>query len=235
MRLLAATLAQVAAAATLATDVVVPVTGRAPGTPAPARCTSVIVHNPGAVAAEVRLLPLAEAQEGATASALVVSLGPGETTRIDDAARLVCRERACGALRVASRARVVVRWAPCAAAGASPPHGGDAATRAAVPAALAVGVGERTDVPAGLAGCQLTIAEVAGRKVRARVTPRDAGGTALADAAECDVAAWSTVTFRCAERFPGLAAPVARLIVTPVSGDGRLVCFGDPSEAAGEP
>ena len=234
MQLLAGAPALVAMAAAAATDVLVPVAGRRPGEPASVACTSVVVHNPTAAVTEVRLLPLFEGVESATVSPLVVSLAPGEVNRIDDVTKSVCKGRACGALLVVSAARATVCWAPCGTAGASPSTR-DTALHAAVPVALAVGVGERTDVPAGAAGCRLTIAEVAGRKARVQVVPHDAGGAPLAEAVECDVGAWSTATFRCAEWFPDLAVPVDHLTVTPMAGNGRLACLGDPSDAADEP
>jgi hypothetical protein len=205
----------------------------------------VVVHNPGNAIAEFHVLPLGD-QGGCAASVpLAAALAPGETRRLADVSQPGSGIGACGALRVASTARLSVLWAPCHSAGGVRSTVADLAPlRAAVPSSLAVGIGERTDIaftpvagPGARAAleCQVVLVEVDGRPLAVRITPRDGAGTPVAAPRDLRVAPHSLVPVRCGEVFPVITSPIVRLTVAPVAGSGRVLCLTEFPLPAGIP
>jgi len=238
------------AAASPGTDVFVPLAGWGPQGSPSSCCTTVEVHNPGVGAVEVRFIPVEPTRENTAAAPFVTTLAPGETRRLDDATRLMRDPSPCGALRVVSSARLAVSWAPCPAGAVATAGGGAAALRAAIPSSLAVGVGERTEIladakaePAALQAtrCRLALVEVTGSPVRVQVTPRDASGAELAPPREYDIGPFSLRWLALGDEFPTVRAAAVRWLAAPISGTGRVLCFGagpagddaDPTPNAG--
>lgn len=216
------------------TDVFLPSVGARPGVAPSVWYTTVWVHNPGVLAANVTFHLLERDQANPAPLTYTDSVGPKDTKRYDDAVQLMFAKQVFGALRVTSTQKVVVSSRIYSQAGA----GLDDSVGqffAGVPASFAVGAGQSTQIVGAwqtqpAAGSvfrgNFGFVEATGSGAcQVKVTVLDPTGAAVASKSYA-VRAWEQVQKAVKDEFPGVSLDNARLAVEVESGSGRVVAFG---------
>ncbi len=215
------------------TDVFLPAVGSAPGVAPSVWYTTVWVTNPNTTPANVTFYML-ERHANVAPATFSDTIPSGDTRRYDDAVWSMFGVEAFGALRVTSNVKVTVGSRIFSQPGAETEMS-QGQFFAAVPASFAIGAGESTEIggvwqtqPAegstfrynfgfvettGSGGCQVQVAV------------HDHQGTILGGKVY-DVGEWEQLQRAFKDEFPGISVDTARLVITVVSGSGRVIAFG---------
>jgi hypothetical protein len=217
------------------TDLFLPMVGRQAGVYPSNWYTTVWIYNPGIAAATARVYFLERNTANPSPPWVDVLVGPGDTEKIVNAVEALFQRQAYGALRVtcATQKLVVTSRVYSKVAGHDDTDsmGQDFA---GVPAAFAIGLGERTQilgthqtVPSADSELRFNFGfvETAGKTVNVRVTACDELG-ALQDSKELQVREWSQRQVAFKDAFPTLSTENSRLDVEVISGGGKVIAYG---------
>ena len=217
------------------TDLFLPMVGRQAGVYPSNWYTTVWIHNPGAQDATARVHFLERNTANYSPPAIDVVVAAGATERIENVVESLFLLRGFGALRVTcDTERLVVTsrvFTRATDEGEAESLGQDFA---AVPAAFAIGLGERGQilgghqtVPAGESQFRLNFGfvETTGRTATVRVTVYDENGMYRA-AKDFQVRESSQRQVAFKDHFPDLAGENLRLEVEVVAGAGKVIAYG---------
>ncbi len=216
-------------------DVFLPMVGRQAGVHPSNWYTTVWVYNPGSEAATARIYLLERGTANPSPPWVDVTVGAGETEAIENIVETLFHREVFGALRVtcATDKLLVTSRVYSQAPGAT---GGDSVGQdfAAVPAAFAIGPGERTTI-LGVYQTQPSVSsqfrfnfgfvETTGHPATVRVRARDEDN-ADRGFVELQVREFSQrqVAFR--DQFPGVSTENSRLEVEVIAGTGKVIAYG---------
>jgi len=217
------------------TDLFLPMAGRQAGVYPSNWYTTVWIHNPGLDAATAAISFLERNTANLSPPAVEVLVAPGATEKIENVVESLFQRQAFGALRVTCPTQKLVVtsrvYSKAAGADETASLGQDFA---GVPAAFAIGLGER----AGLLGVHQTVpaadseyrfnfgfVETTGHTVTVRVTVYDEAGTYL-EAKDFQVREHSQRQAAFKDHFPALSLLNARIDAEVVSGSGRVIAYG---------
>ena len=217
------------------TDVFLPMAGRQAGVYPSNWYTTVWIHNPGAAGATARLYFLARNTANPAPPWVDVAVAAGDTEKLENVIEEYFHLEGFGALRVVCPAQKLIVtsrvFSQGAGAGEADSVGQDFA---GVPAAFAIGAGERAQIlgtyqtlPAADSELRYNFGfvETTGHAVTVRVSVYDDNG-ALLDAKELQVREWSQRQGAFKDWFPDVSTENARLDVEVVSGSGRVIAYG---------
>jgi len=220
------------------TEVYLPSVGSGPGAAGSHWRTSLWLHNPGTTTANVTLELLARGSSNPAPATAYEVVGPGETIRIPDlVAAYFGGGTAFGALRVTATAKVLV----ASRIHSTPAGAGEEASAGqffgGVPAAFAIGQGERTRVlgafqwtpsEAGPFRTNFGFVETGGGNVTVRVTVRDGADPAsVLGQKDYTLGPWGVLQKNLADVVTDPHADNAVLEIEVLSGStGRVLAFG---------
>jgi hypothetical protein len=216
------------------TDVFLPMAGREAGVFPSNWYTTVWIYNPGPDAATATISFLQRGTANPTPPSIDVAVAPGDTEMIENIVESLFHVQGFGALRVKSAAKLVVTsrvYSKAAGAGERDSMGQDFA---GVPAAFAIGLGERAQIlgahqtlPAADSECRFNFGfvETTGQRATVRVTASDGNGQLLGTT-ELPVREYSQRQVAFKDHFPSASTENARLEVEVISGSGRIIAYG---------
>ena len=225
----------VALAGFAGTDVFLPMAGRQVGVHPSNWYTTVWIHNPGSEAVTATVSFLERNTANPTPPAVDLLLAPGATEKVENAVESLFHVQAFGALRVTSPAgKLVVTsrvYSKALGEGEDVSVGQDFA---GVPAAFAIGLGERSQVlgvhqtsPTADSDFRFNFGfvETTGRSATVRVTALDETGLQVGFT-DLQVRELSQRQAAFADHFPGVSMTNARLAFEVISGSGRVIPYG---------
>jgi hypothetical protein len=217
------------------TDVFIPSVGRGPGLAGSNWYSCIWVYNPGSTAVNVTYSLLERDQPNPTPAQVFDTIPAGSTYRLDNVVEnLFGVSNKFGALRVVASEKVIVNGRNY-----SKPAGGEERDTvgqffSAIPAAFAIGQGQRTQLlgvyqTTPLADAQYRynfgFVEVTGQGVTVRVTARDAAGGVQATN-DYTLGGFEARQYNITDLVAGIDSPNLRLEVEGVSGTGKVVAVG---------
>ncbi len=215
------------------TELYLPAVGAAPGVPPAVWYTTVWVHNPGTLRADVTF-SLLERQANPSPRTATDSIPPGDTRRYDNAVSTLFGFEGFGGLRITSNVKVMVSSRIYSQPG-SAIENSTGQFFAGIPASFAIGAGESTEIvggwqtqPAGGSDFRFNYGfiETTGTGTcQVEVTVKDAMGIVLGTRSYA-VRQWEQLQRSFADQFPGISNDNIRLTVAVTSGDGRVIAFG---------
>jgi hypothetical protein len=230
--------AMVTAGAALAgfpgTDVFLPMAGRQAGVHPSNWYTKVWIHNPGADAVTARLYLLPRGSANPAPAWVDVVVAGGATEAIDNVVEALFHVQVMGAMRVTAPSRLLVTsrvYSMAAGQGEKDTVGQDFA---AVPAAFAIGLNERTTVlgvnqTAPSEGSPLRfnygLVETTGHATTVHIRVIDTVGTELGSE-DLQVLAWSQRQVAFKDHFQAISAEDCRLDIEVTAGSGRVIAYG---------
>ena len=217
------------------TDLFLPMVGRQAGVFPSNWYTTVWIYNPGAAAATARIFFLERGTVNLSPRAVEVLVGPGDTEKLENVVEELFSRQAYGALRVVCAAQKLVVTSRVF----SKAVGEDEAASmgqdfAGVPAAFAIGVGERSQIlgthqtlPSGDSAFRFNFGfvETTGHTATVRVTAWD-GNNANQGSRDFQVREWSQRQVAFKDHFPTVSTENTRLEVEVISGAGRVIAYG---------
>ncbi len=215
-------------------DLFLPMVGRNPGVPPSQWYTTVWAYNPGAAVADVRFSFLERNKANTAPVSFDDTLQPGETKHYDNAMLTMFGLDAWGAIRVTSSSKVVVNERFFDQAPGATESESFGQYFAGIPASLAIGAGEQTDLlgvyqttPAADSAFRYNFGfvETTGHSCTARVIASDQTGVALGHY-DFSVSAFSQQQHAFKDIFPALSSTNARLTLAVIAGVGRLIAYG---------
>jgi hypothetical protein len=234
-----ATIAVLAAAATPSfagfsgTELYLPAVGAAPGVPPAVWYTTVWVHNPSTIRADVTF-SLLERQANPSPRMATDSIPPGDTKRYDNAVETLFGFEGFGGLRITANVKIVVSSRIYSQPG-SAIEDSTGQFFAGIPVSFAIGAGESTEIvggwqtqPAGSSDFRFNYGfiETTGTGTcQVEVTAKDEAGIVLGTRSYT-VRQWEQLQRSFADQFPGISNDNIRLTVAVSSGDGRVIAFG---------
>jgi len=214
----------------LGTDLFLPSVGRGPGAAGSVWNTTVWVHNPGSAPALVTVSFLERDQANTAPDQQSLPVDPGETLKVGDALYdLFGIEQGVGSLRFQSSERVVVSSRIYNLPGSDIAES-QGQFFAGMPAELALGADEATDIPGithpadGSFRCNFGLVETAGSAVLARVTLLDGLGVELASASYA-LDPFEPMQKPVTDLAAGVTVDGGRLHVEVLSGSGRVLSY----------
>jgi len=217
------------------TDLFLPNVGRQAGVFPSNWYTTVWIHNPGAQAATATIYLLTRNTANPAPPSVDVLVAPGDTEKIENAVESLFHVQVFGALRVTCDAQKLVvtsrTYSKGAGAGESDSVGQDFA---GVPAAFAIGAGERSvilgvhqTVPAAISDHRFNFGfvETTGHPAVVRVTAFEGTGAELGHA-DLNVRELSQRQLAFKDYFPAVSTENVRLEVEVISGAGRIIAYG---------
>ncbi len=197
--------------------------------------TTVWIYNPGAAAATARLYLLERGTVNLSPPFVDVLVAPGDTEKLENVVESLFHKQVFGALRVTCVTQKLVVtgrvYSKGAGAGEKDSAGQDFA---GVPAAFAVGVGEKTQVlgvyqtqPSAGSDYRFNfgMVETTGNTANVRVTAYD-GNNASQGSTDVTVRAYSQGQWAFKDRFPSVSTENVRLEVQVLSGTGKVIAYG---------
>jgi len=216
-------------------DVFLPMVGRQAGVGTSSWYTTVWIHNPGGEAATATVWLLERGTSNPSPPSVDILVAPGGTEKLENVVGDYFHREVFGALRVTCPTqRLVVTsrvYTQAAGTAARDSMGQDFA---GVPAAFAVGVGERTQVlgvhqtiPAADSEFRYNFGfvETTGNSATVRVRALDANGVERG-VKDFQVLRFSQRQVAFKDHFPALSTENFRLEVEVVAGAGRVIAYG---------
>ncbi len=197
--------------------------------------TTVWVHNPNSSPAVVQFYFLKRDQANTSAVPATVTVPAGDTVRYADVLAELLATQGFGALRVVSDRSVLVSARIYSRAPGEDESASKGQDLVGVPAALAIGAGQRTEIlgvyqtqPASASSYRTNygFVEAAGHDCTVQVVPIDATGAAIAAAKTYTMRAFEQKQYQLSGEFPSVSTSNARLQVQVTSGTGRVIAFG---------
>ncbi len=231
---LATGLAGVALAGFSGTDLFLPMAGRQAGVHPSNWYTKVWIYNPGLDPVTARLYLLQRNTANPAPPWVEVTVGAGETAAIDNAVEALFHVQVMGAMRVTSPARLVVTSRVYSKAEGLAEKDSVGQDFAGVPAAFAIGPGEKTQVlgvhqtvPSADSSVRFNygFVETTGHSATVRITALDGNGD-VQGSEELQVLAWSQRQVAFKDHFPGVSTENARLELEVVAGSGKVIAYG---------
>jgi len=217
------------------TDLFLPNVGRQAGVFPSNWYTTVWINNPGAAAATARIYLLERGTVNLSPPFVDVLVAPGDTEKLENVVESLFHLQAFGALRVTCDTQKLVVssrvYSKGAGAGEKDSAGQDFA---GVPAAFAIGAGEKTQVlgvyqtqPAAGSDYRFNfgMVETTGHTANVRVTAYD-GNNASQGSTDVTVRAYSQGQWAFKDRFPSVSTENVRLEVQVISGTGKVIAYG---------
>ena len=232
---LAACLAADVQAGFAGSDLFLPMAGRQVGVFPSNWYTTVWIYNPGPAAATARIYFLERGTANPTPPSVDVLVPAGDTAKIENVVESLFQRQAYGALRVTSDAQQLVVtsrvYSRAVGAGDADSLGQDFA---GVPAAFAIGLGEKSQVlgvhqtaPAADSEVRYNFGfvETTGHSATVRVRAFDATGADLGSK-DFQVREWSQRQVAFKDHFPAVSTENARLEIEVIAGSGRVIAYG---------
>jgi hypothetical protein len=215
------------------TELYLPAVGAAPGVPPAVWYTTVWVHNPSTIRADVTF-SLLERQANPSPRMATDSIPPGDTKRYDNAVETLFGFEGFGGLRITANVKIVVSSRIYSQPG-SAIEDSTGQFFAGIPVSFAIGAGESTEIvggwqtqPAGSSDFRFNYGfiETTGTGTcQVEVTAKDEAGIVLGTRSYT-VRQWEQLQRSFADQFPGISNDNIRLTVAVSSGDGRVIAFG---------
>jgi hypothetical protein len=229
-----------AAAPTLAgfagTDVFLPMVGRQAGMFRSDWYTTVWIYNPGGQAVTAKVYLLVRGTANPSPPEVDVSVGPGETEKVDNVVESLFHQQVFGALRVTCDGQKLVVtsrvYSKAAGQGEKTSVGQDFA---GVPASFAIGAGETARVLGGYQTVPTAdsdyrfnfgFVETTGHSASVAVTAYDEEGADLGSTPSLQVREFSQRQPAFKDYFPNVSTENVRLEVAVTSGSGRSIAYG---------
>lgn len=217
------------------TDLFLPNVGRQAGVFPSNWYTTVWINNPGAAAATARVYLLVRGTVNLSPPWVDVLVPPGDTEKLDNVVESLFHQQVFGALRVTCDTQKLVVtsrvYSKGAGAGEKDSAGQDFA---GVPAAFAIGVGEKSQVlgvyqtqPSADSDYRFNfgMVETTGHTANVRVTAYDENN-ASQGSTDVTVRAYSQGQWAFKDRFPSVSTDNVRLEVQVISGTGEVIAYG---------
>jgi hypothetical protein len=216
------------------TDVFLPMVGRQPGVFPSDWYTTVWIYNPSADAVVARLYLLERNTANPSPPWVDVTVPPGDTQVLENVVETLFHAQVFGAMRVTAPAKLVVTsrvYSKGPGAGDRSSVGQDFA---GVPAAFAIGIGEKTQVlgtyqtlPTADSDFRYNFGfvETSGHTVTVRVRAFDATG-AEQGSKDIQVREFSQRQVAFKDNFPGISTENTRLEMEVISGTGKVIAYG---------
>ncbi len=214
-------------------DVFLPAVGAGSGVPPSVWYTTVWIHNPGAIRANITVF-LLERQANTAPWSYTDTLEPGETRKYDDAVQLMFARQTFGAFRITSDQKVIVSCRIYSQEGSAVDES-RGQFFAGIPASFAIAAGEKTEIigahqtrPAEGSDFRFNFGfvEVTGSGTcQVMVTVKDSAGVWMGSQTYT-VRHWEQMQMAFADEFAGISSENARLTVEVLSGEGRVIAFG---------
>jgi len=231
---LATGLAGMAFAGFAGTDLFLPMVGRQAGVHPSNWYTKVWIYNPGAEPVTARLYLLQRNTANPAPPWVDVTVGAGETEAIDNVVETLFQAQVMGAMRITSPARIVVTSRVYSKAVGLAEKDSVGQDFAGVPAAFAIGPGEKTQVlgvhqtvPSADSSMRFNygFVETTGHSATVRITVLDGNG-AVQGSEDLQVLAWSQRQVAFKDHFPAVSTENARLELEVISGSGKVIAYG---------
>ncbi len=215
------------------TDLFLPSVGRAAGVAD--WYTTIWVHNPEPLAAEVQFFFLKRNQANPSPMPVVVKVPSGETLRYADVLAELFDTSGFGAIRIVSDRPILVTSRIFSKAAGDNDDDSKGQDLPGIPASFAIGAGERTEIlgvyqrqPASSSDFRTNygFVETTGSFCTVQVTPIDGDGAPLATPMSYDMHAFEQRQVQFSVEFPSVSTTNARLEVRVTSGIGRVIAFG---------